>query len=293
MVGMSAMAVAIVGGPMTMTFLALESTDNFTITIAVLLASITAAITVRRVFGYSFTTWRFHLRGEAIRSAVDIGWIHSLTVGRMMRRSVPTVQASMSLQAFREEVPLGSSQRVVVLDEAGRYAGIVYPAEAHAAGLEAERVGDLLHHQDQFLTPQMIMKDAIAVFEQAVSDALAVVDGTILAKCLACSPNSMRCGATVRSWSAADGSSRENSAAGMLPRVSEGTFTVCIGRCFSPGLSPNGQEKSALQHREDGCSGGISRAGRENISRASTAVRAKAIPAQGEETGFADSRLPR
>ena len=27
------------------------------------------------MFGYSFATWRFHLRGETIRSAADIGWI--------------------------------------------------------------------------------------------------------------------------------------------------------------------------------------------------------------------------
>jgi chloride channel protein, CIC family len=176
-VGMSAMAVAIVGGPMTMTFLALESTDNFTITIAVLAAAIAAAITVRRVFGYSFTTWRFHLRGEAIRSAVDIGWIHSLTVGRMMRRSVATVQSSMAIAAFREEVPLGASQRVIVLDDDDRYAGIIYPAEAHAADTSATHVRDILHHQDHVLLPQMIVKEAIAAFEQAEADALAVVDG--------------------------------------------------------------------------------------------------------------------
>jgi len=47
---------------------------------AVLAASIIATLTVRRLFGYSFATWRFHLRGETIRSAVDIGWIKSLTV---------------------------------------------------------------------------------------------------------------------------------------------------------------------------------------------------------------------
>ena len=36
----------------------------------------------RESFGYSFATWRFHLRGETIRSAADVGWIRDLTVGR-------------------------------------------------------------------------------------------------------------------------------------------------------------------------------------------------------------------
>jgi len=33
----------------------------------------------RELFGYSFATWRFHLRGETIRSAADIGWLRDLT----------------------------------------------------------------------------------------------------------------------------------------------------------------------------------------------------------------------
>ncbi len=87
LVGMSGLAVAIVGGPLTMGFLALEATGSLPMTVAVLAACVVSSLTVRRTFGYSFATWRFHLRGEAIRSAVDIGWMRSLTVGRMMRRT--------------------------------------------------------------------------------------------------------------------------------------------------------------------------------------------------------------
>jgi CIC family chloride channel protein len=176
-VGMSALATAIVGGPMTMTFLALESTQNFSVTMAVLAASIAAAITVRRLFGYSFATWRFHLRGETIRSAVDVGWIHSLTVGRMMRRAQHTVQQGMSLAAFCQEFPLGATQRVIVVDAEDRYAGIAYPADAHGlAGAEGDVAG-ILQHGEHFLLPGMTVKEAIAVLEAAEADALAVLDG--------------------------------------------------------------------------------------------------------------------
>jgi len=176
-VGMSGLATAIVGGPLTMTFLALESTQNFAVTMAVLAASIAATITVRRLFGYSFATWRFHLRGENIRSAVDVGWIHSLTVGRMMRPTTVTVQARMSLAAFRQDVPLGAAQRAVVTDEGGRYVGIAYPAEAAAMTGESLTVAAILHLQSHFLLPGMNVKEALAAFEVAEADALAVVDG--------------------------------------------------------------------------------------------------------------------
>jgi CIC family chloride channel protein len=123
-IGMSALAVSIVGGPMTMTFLALESTQNFAVTMAVLAASITAALTVRRLFGYSFATWRFHLRGESIRSAVDIGWINTLTTGRMMSRVQDVVCEDTSLEAFRREFPLGAAQFVIATGAEQKYAGI-------------------------------------------------------------------------------------------------------------------------------------------------------------------------
>jgi CIC family chloride channel protein len=176
-VGMSALAVAVVGGPLTMSFLALESTGSLPLTIAVLAASVLSSLTVRRTFGYSFATWRFHLRGEAIRSAVDIGWVRNLTVGRMMRREIRTVPLDTTVSSFRRDFPLGSAQRVVVADTAGRYAGIVFPAEAHAVEATELALADLLHYRNVTLLPQMTVKEAIACFEAAESDALAVIDG--------------------------------------------------------------------------------------------------------------------
>jgi CIC family chloride channel protein len=177
LVGMSGLAVAIIGGPLTMGFLALESTGSLPLTIAVLAACVISSLTVRRTFGYSFATWRFHLRGEAIRSAVDIGWMRNLTVGRMMRREVRTVRAGTPLAAFKRDFPLGATQRVVVLDDEDRYAGMVFPPEVHADAEDDHKVGDLLHHVDTMLLPQMTIKEAVAMFENSESDALAVVDG--------------------------------------------------------------------------------------------------------------------
>jgi CIC family chloride channel protein len=145
-------------------------------TVAVLAASVVSSITVRRTFGYSFTTWRFHLRGEAIRSAVDIGWMRNLSVGRMMRREIRTVRADTPLAAFLRDYPLGAANRVVAVDEQGRYAGIVLVAEAHAAPEGASRVSDILHLPKSILLPQMTIKEAVSMFESAEADALAVVD---------------------------------------------------------------------------------------------------------------------
>ncbi len=179
-VGMSALATAIVGGPLTMTFLALEMTGDFPIAALVLLAAVATSLAVRRTFGYSFATWRFHLRGESIRSAHDIGWIRNLTVGRMMRRDLRTVPTDTSLKAFRRSFPLGSTQRVIAVDPASdAYAGIVLVPDAYADGLSDldAPISTLLRFADATLRPSMNAREAMAVFDAAESEALAVVDG--------------------------------------------------------------------------------------------------------------------
>ena len=175
LIGMSAFGTAVVGAPLTMTFLAMESTGNFAVAGVVLTAAAVTGVLVRRLFGYSFATWRFHLRGEAIRSALDIGWLFDLTVERLMRRDVASVRADMPLAAFRAEFPLGATERVVVCDASGRYAGMMMVAEAHAAAGDTP-LDALLHLEDALLLPRMNVKEAMAVFDTTEAEALAVVD---------------------------------------------------------------------------------------------------------------------
>jgi len=172
---MGALAVAIIGGPFTMSFLVLETTGDFGLAAATLTASIVASLVVRETFGYSFSTWRLHLRGETIRSAHDVGWLRTLTAGRMMRVGAPTVPAATSIHAFRELFPLGSTRRVVAVDADGRYAGIVPVSAAHAAD-EDGPVGALAILRDSSLTPAMSIKEIMSAFDASAGDELAVLD---------------------------------------------------------------------------------------------------------------------
>ena len=135
-IGMGALSVSVIGGPLTMTFIALETTGDFWMTTAVVIAVIVSAQLTREAFGYSFATWRFHLRGESIRSAADVGWLRELTVRRMMRSDVRTVPAHTTVSRFRMVFPLGSAGQVVAVNEDKEYAGIVLVAEAHAPELD-------------------------------------------------------------------------------------------------------------------------------------------------------------
>lgn len=177
LIGMAALGVSVVGGPFTMTFLVLEATGDFTVAIAALVASLIASAVVRETFGYSFSTWRLHLRGETIRSAHDVSWMRPLSAGRMMRKDVQTVAAETTLAEFRRRFPLGSTKRVVMVDAAGLYAGVIPTAKAYADGGDGERpVAGLAVNADAALSPEQSIKDVMRAFDRGETDELAVID---------------------------------------------------------------------------------------------------------------------
>ena len=180
LVGMSALAVAIIGGPFTMTFLVLETTGDFGIAAAALTASLFSSVVVRETFGYSFSTWRLHLRGQTIRSANDVGFLRSLTAGTMMRPARGTISAGASLAEARRRFPLGSISQAVITDETGAYAGLLPVAALYVEPADPAKaptqVGALADHKDATLTADMTIKDLMEAFDRTGADELAVVD---------------------------------------------------------------------------------------------------------------------
>jgi CIC family chloride channel protein len=176
-IGMSALSASVIGGPLTMSFIALESTGDLWLSTVVLVAVIISTQITRELFGYSFATWRLHLRGETIRSAADVGWIRDLTVRRMMRSDVLTVNAAMPIAEFRAKFPPGSKTQVVAVDDAGHYAGMVFVSDAHAVDLDTKKpLSSILHYPRVVLHPGMNIREAIAAFDVTEAESLTVVE---------------------------------------------------------------------------------------------------------------------
>jgi chloride channel protein, CIC family len=176
-IGMGALSASVIGGPLTMSFIALETTGNLWLASAVLVAVLVSTQATRELFGYSFATWRLHLRGETIRSAADVGWIRDLTVASMMRRDMVVAEVTMPIKEFRARFPLGSKTQVVVVDRYGHYAGVVFVSEAHGRNdVEEASLKDIARYRDVTLSPEMNVSQAIAAFDGAEGESLAVVD---------------------------------------------------------------------------------------------------------------------
>ena len=180
LVGMGAVAGGIVGAPITMTLLVLETTGNFSLTMAVMASVIACSVVVRQSFGYSFATWRFHVRGLRIKSAHDVGWIADLTVGKLMRKDVHLVPASETISEVRERFPLGGPKYAFVLNGQGAYIGMIETVEAHSSAYdEASDITTaeaLIHDEPHVLTAQENIHTAVHMFTKTASEILPVLD---------------------------------------------------------------------------------------------------------------------
>jgi chloride channel protein, CIC family len=178
--GMGAVGAGVVGAPMTMIFLVLEATADFSATMGVTVAVVASALVVRRFFGYSFATWRFHLRGVTLQTPHDIGWLRDLQVSKLMRRDFVLVPCTMPLAELRRQFPVTESRRVFVVGESGAYEGHVDLVEAHAAELGTDggdpTIAAITHGKAHTLTPSQPVREALDMFIDSAEEVLAVLD---------------------------------------------------------------------------------------------------------------------
>jgi chloride channel protein, CIC family len=178
--GMGALAAGVVGAPMTMILLVLEATSDFSATLGVTVSVLVAVLVVRNWFGYSFATWRFHLRGVALHSPHDVGWLHDLQVANLMRRDFATVPLDEPLHELCGKFPINAGIRVFAVDDKGGYQGYVDLAEAHGAaygsGAASLHVRDVARGAEHFLTPGQPIRETLDHFIASAAETLAVVD---------------------------------------------------------------------------------------------------------------------
>ena len=137
-VGMTGLAVAVVGGPLTMSFLALETTGDFALSLA---------HAGHRDAGlrHRAAELRLFLRdmAHAPSRRIDPQRAGCRLDARSDRRPIDAHRCrdragfDMRVSEFRRRFALGSAQWVVAVDPLGRYKGMIFVPDAHLASADA------------------------------------------------------------------------------------------------------------------------------------------------------------
>ena len=111
-VGMGAVAGAVLGAPISTIMVIFELTGDYALTIAVMIATVVAALIVHHGFGFSFFTWQLDRRGLDVRGGHERRALRSIKIKDVMRRDYVAVVRTEKLGSLRERLK-GTSKNAI------------------------------------------------------------------------------------------------------------------------------------------------------------------------------------
>ena len=133
-VGMGAVAGAVLGAPISTILIVFEMTGDYALTIGVMIATVIASVITQQVHGRSFFVWQLERRGISIKGGQEIGLLRTITIDGFTDGRFETITATAPIAKVRERLPKAPWGELFVLDEDQRLVGtITFSALSEAA----------------------------------------------------------------------------------------------------------------------------------------------------------------
>jgi chloride channel protein, CIC family len=172
-VGMAAVAGAVLGAPISTILIVFELTANFDLTIAVMIGAALASLLTNQVWGHSFFGWSLERRGIDLSGGRARQLLRTRSVASIMTSSYATLSPTDDLAAIRAALIRNPEGNFVVLDDDGALQGVV-TMEDLKPWLLGERndddpptAQDVCHGVVRTLTPGDNLKSALDAMNQS------------------------------------------------------------------------------------------------------------------------------
>jgi CIC family chloride channel protein len=189
LVGMAALAASIIGCPLAMVFLVLETTGDFDAALVVAIGSVTAAFLTDRMFGYSFATWRFQQRGLALEGGHDISRLNATSIAGIVRPPKRSLPRSATHDEVVRAVSVAGAKGAAAFAEDGSFMGLIDPVLVEAVEAEARLpvvAADLVYESTPAVTLQTPLAELLSLFKSSDRPTLAVLDPADSRKLVGC-----------------------------------------------------------------------------------------------------------
>ncbi|WP_058387168.1 chloride channel protein, partial [Legionella lansingensis] len=123
--GMAGVATSIIGTPIAIVLLVIETAGLQTGVVTTAITVIIASHLTRYWFGYSFSTWRFHIRGNDLFGPRDIGRLRELTFNDLPLNNPPRVLIDTSISSAVKKTSETDLNMIAVEEKNGRFVGLV------------------------------------------------------------------------------------------------------------------------------------------------------------------------
>ncbi len=190
-VGMGAVAAAVLGAPISTTLIIFEMTSNYALTLAVMVAVVVASEITHHFYGRSFFSVQLLNRGIDVKSGFEAEVMRSIKINKVMTDDGITVAPAAGLQEVRkclQECPVGE---LFVIRETGELFGTVTLADLSESAFDHDfddlvNAGDVARLHPPHLTMYDTLETALTMMTDTGEEHLAVVDNNQTMKFKGC-----------------------------------------------------------------------------------------------------------
>ncbi len=156
-VGMGAVAGAVLGAPISTFLIIFELTGDFGLTVAVLLSTAVSTLVVKQSVGHSMFTWQLKTRGVDISNAGEHAICQSIPVRQLVTKDFKKFAEETTKSALAEEILSDSKREYYLVDENGILTGFLTFSDAISKVLDP--------NPNVFLTAKDLSKEPISVLD--------------------------------------------------------------------------------------------------------------------------------
>ncbi|MFC6856208.1 chloride channel protein [Marivibrio halodurans] len=181
LVGMGAVAGAVLGAPISTILIVFEMTGDYELTIAVMIATVIASQIMATVFRSGFFGWQLAERGVNLAGGREGRVLRETKVRGVMKQDYVTVQPAATLQDVRVKLQQTTYAEVFVVDEEGILVGTVtlidLAGDAFDRSHDAEvRVIDVCRRDPPTALQDDDLEEAMWFLEGCGEEHVAVID---------------------------------------------------------------------------------------------------------------------
>jgi chloride channel protein, CIC family len=125
LVGMGAMAAAVLGAPIASILILFELTGDYRIMLALMVASIVATVLINQIYKNSVYTSALIRHGIDLRSGREVGLLRHLSVASIISREFETILDTMTIKQFKAKLHSSQEDIFLVVNSKGILCGIL------------------------------------------------------------------------------------------------------------------------------------------------------------------------
>lgn len=179
-IGMASVGASVIGSPLTMIFLVLETTGDFDAAVVVAIGAVASSFLTDRLFGYSFATWRFQQRGLAIDGGHDVSRLTASPITGIIKPPKRSVADNADLHDVLRAVSAAGARGTAVYRHDGSFAGLIDPRLVEVIEEEDTRLpivaAELVYETNPAVTPKTNLAELVDIFRIDDRATIAVMD---------------------------------------------------------------------------------------------------------------------